>query len=69
MCGESRAIIAVQVDASLKTLGEHGLHGSRAELAEGLDKVATYAHDRQKAPLDCKALFAAFVATFAEKRG
>jgi mono/diheme cytochrome c family protein len=65
-CNEPERTMVEQLDAALKTLDIQGLHGSRAELTEALDTLATYAATRHP-PVNCTKLLAAFVATFSER--
>jgi ubiquinol-cytochrome c reductase cytochrome b subunit/menaquinol-cytochrome c reductase cytochrome b/c subunit len=58
-------VIAAQIDAARKALDKQGLHGSRAELTEGLDTVSAYAATRERT-VDCERLLEAFIATSKE---
>ena len=59
-CGESESDVEANVNVFLRVANAHGLHGSSAEAADALDKVATYAEGHKESP-DCKGLLAALI--------
>jgi hypothetical protein len=60
-CGESESDVEANLNVFLRTARVHDVHGSSAEAAEAVYKVATYAEGHKEAP-DCRRLLAVLIA-------